>query len=87
MVKEKLVVTTEQKEEIFNDPEKKKFLSVINGFVIIVVTKLLKKNDTLDHLIPQCKGGGHNKNNLKTCCLVCNAIKSGKHTEEAAPFC
>jgi len=37
-------------------------------------------------LNPQSKGGKHTKDNLKTCCFVCNAIKSGKTYEEAAPF-
>ncbi len=41
---------------------------------------------TLDHLIPQHKGGKHTKENLKTSCLICNSIKSGKTYEEAAPF-
>jgi len=48
--------------------------------------EVTEKNATLDHLIPQSKGGKHTKDNLKTCCLVCNAIKSGKTYEEAAPF-
>lgn len=41
-------------------------------------------NITLDHYIPQSKGGNHSKENLKTACLLCNSIKSGKTFEEAA---
>jgi hypothetical protein len=47
--------------------------------------KVDQQNATLDHFIPQSKGGDNSKDNLKTCCLVCNGIKSGKTYEEAAP--
>ena len=48
--------------------------------------KVNQQNVTLDHFIPQSKGGDNSKDNLKTCCLVCNGIKSGKTYEEAAPL-
>lgn len=48
--------------------------------------KVTSQNATLDHLIPQSKEGKHTKDNLKTSCLVCNSIKSGKTYEEAAPY-
>ena len=48
--------------------------------------KVTPKTATIDHYIPQANSGKHNKENLKTCCLVCNSIKSGKTFEEAAPF-
>lgn len=48
--------------------------------------KVTKENATLDHYIPQSKGGRHSKENLRTCCLVCNSVKSGKSFEEAAPL-
>jgi len=48
--------------------------------------KVTPENATLDHFIPQSKGGKHSKDNLKTCCLICNGIKAGKTSEEAAPF-
>ena len=48
--------------------------------------KVTSENVTLDHFIPQSKGGQHNKENLKTCCLICNGIKSVKTYEEVAPF-
>jgi hypothetical protein len=48
--------------------------------------KVTKKNATLDHFIPQSKRGKSTKDNLKTCCLICNGIKSGKTYKEAAPF-
>jgi hypothetical protein len=48
--------------------------------------KVNSKNATLDHYIPQHLGGKNTRDNLKTCCLVCNSIKSGKTYEEASPF-
>jgi len=48
--------------------------------------KTTRDNATLDHYVPQSKGGSHSKENLRTCCLLCNSIKSGKSYEEAAPF-
>ncbi|MGH7236937.1 MAG: HNH endonuclease [Candidatus Saccharimonadales bacterium] len=48
--------------------------------------KVTAENATLDHLVPQYKGGKHTKENLKTSCLMCNSIKSGKTYEEAAPL-
>ena len=42
-------------------------------------------NATLDHRLPVSKGGPDSPENLVTCCLLCNAIKSGKTYEEAAP--
>lgn len=43
-----------------------------------------KDNATLDHFLPRCKGGTNQKENLRTACLTCNSIKSGKTYEEAA---
>lgn len=43
------------------------------------------ENATFDHLVPISKGGSDAPENLATCCLICNAIKSGKTYEEAAP--
>ena len=47
--------------------------------------EVTKDNATLDHLIPQSKDGKNTEENLKTSCLLCNSIKSGKTYEEAAP--
>lgn len=43
-----------------------------------------QENASLDHIVPQSKGGTHGKANLRTACLMCNSIKSGKTEEEAA---
>ena len=47
--------------------------------------RVTAENATLDHLIPISKGGPDSPENLATCCLLCNSIKSGKTYEEAAP--
>ena len=48
--------------------------------------KVNQQNATLDHFIPKSKEGDDSKDNLRTCCLICNGIKSGKTYEEAAPL-
>jgi hypothetical protein len=46
--------------------------------------KVNAENASIDHIIPQSKGGTHRKDNLRTACLICNSIKSGKTEAEAA---
>jgi hypothetical protein len=41
---------------------------------------------TLDHYAPRSKRGGNDPGNLRTCCLMCNSIKSGRTYEEVAPL-
>jgi len=41
-----------------------------------------QKNLTLDHKIPQSKGGGHEDENLVTCCKRCNSSKGAKTYDE-----
>jgi len=48
-------------------------------------SKVTKDNATLDHIVPSSRGGDNSKENLVTSCLDCNAIKSGRTFEEAAP--
>jgi hypothetical protein len=42
------------------------------------------ENATLDHFIPQSKEGANTPENLRTACLSCNSIKSGRTYEEVA---
>jgi hypothetical protein len=88
LVKEKLSVVQETGEEdYFTDPKRRHELFERDKWVCCYCgDKVTEKNVTLDHLNPQSKGGKHTKDNLKTCCFVCNAIKSGKTYEEAAPL-
>jgi hypothetical protein len=39
---------------------------------------------TLDHYVPVSKAGGNDADNLRTCCLMCNSIKSGRTYDEVA---
>jgi hypothetical protein len=41
-----------------------------------------EKNLTLDHQIPQSRGGSHDPRNLVTCCSTCNSSKGAKTPEE-----
>jgi len=75
------------KEDYFNDPEKRREIFEGDKWICQYCgEKVTPENSTLDHFIPQAKGGKHNKENIKTSCLTCNSIKSGKTYEEAAPF-
>jgi len=88
LVAEKLSASDETKnEDYFTDPEKRKELFERDDWTCFYCNeKVTEENATLDHYIPQHKGGSHSKSNLKTSCLMCNSIKSGKTFEEAAPF-
>ncbi|OGX18109.1 MAG: hypothetical protein A3K83_00235 [Omnitrophica WOR_2 bacterium RBG_13_44_8b] len=88
LVLEKLLIIPETGEEgYFTDPERRKELFERDKWICCYCgEKVTEKNATLDHFNPQSNGGKHTKDNLKTCCFICNAIKSGKTYEEAAPF-
>ncbi|MDP4039004.1 MAG: HNH endonuclease signature motif containing protein [Candidatus Pacearchaeota archaeon] len=88
LVAEKLaIVPKTEDEDYFTKPEKRKELFERDKWVCHYCgEKVTEENATLDHLTPQHKGGKHTKDNLKTSCLVCNGIKSGKTYGEAAPF-
>jgi hypothetical protein len=38
---------------------------------------------TVDHVLPRCRGGKHEWNNVVTCCLKCNRKKGDKTPTEA----
>lgn len=88
LVKEKLAVHAEPEEEdYFSIPQKREELYKRDKWACHYCgEKLTAENITLDHFIPQHMGGKHSKENLKTSCLICNSIKSGKTYEEAAPL-
>jgi len=88
IVAEKMAIVLDSEEEdYFTKPEKRKELFERDKWVCHYCGEIVtEENATLDHLTPQCKGGKHTKENLKTSCLICNSIKSGKTYEEAAPF-
>jgi hypothetical protein len=89
LVDEKIASSSIQdtEEDYFNDPEKRREIFERDKWICQYCgEKVTPENATLDHFIPQSKGGKHTKENLRTCCLICNAIKSGKTHEEAAPL-
>jgi 5-methylcytosine-specific restriction endonuclease McrA len=45
--------------------------------------KLNSENATIDHVLPRCRGGKHEWNNVVTCCLKCNRKKGDKTPQEA----
>ena len=86
-VKEKMVVPAPADDDYFTEPDKRRSLFERDKWTCQYCGEIVSSdNATLDHYIPQSKGGNHSKENLRTCCLVCNSIKSGKSFEEAAPL-
>lgn len=87
-VKEKISIKQDPEvEDYFTNPEKRAALFERDKWTCAYCgEKVTLENATLDHLIPQYKGGKNTKDNLKTACLTCNSIKSGKTYEEAAPY-
>ena len=86
-VKEKMAVPAPADDDYFTEPEKRRSLFERDKWTCQYCGEIVSgDNATLDHYKPQSKGGSHSKENLRTCCLVCNSIKSGKSFEEAAPL-
>lgn len=74
-------------EDYYSDPEKRKKIYEKDNWVCQYCgEKVTPGNITLDHFIPQCQGGTNEQCNLRTACLLCNSIKSGKSYEVAAPL-
>jgi hypothetical protein len=89
IVKEKIATKQPEarEEDFFTEPQKRKILFERDNWICQYCgEKVTEDNATLDHYVPQSKGGKNNKENLRTCCLLCNGIKSGKTFEEAAPY-
>jgi len=89
MVKERIaaLVPSADDKNFFSDPQKRLVIFERDKWICQYCgEKVTEENVTLDHYVPQCKGGGHSKDNLRMSCLACNSIKSGKSYEEAAPF-
>jgi 5-methylcytosine-specific restriction endonuclease McrA len=86
LVAEKIasLIPHDTEEDYFNDPEKRREIFERDKWICQYCgEKITQENATLDHYVPQRKGDRNNKENLKTCCLLCNSIKSGKAYEEA----
>ena len=86
-VKEKLAVVPLPENDYFTEPAKRQSLFERDQWTCQYCgEKVTQDNATLDHFIPQSKNGDHSKENLRTSCLICNSVKSGKSFEEAAPL-
>ncbi len=86
-VKEALAGPVASDMDYFTNPEKRLLLFERDKWTCQYCGETVtEKNASLDHYIPQSAGGDHSKENLRTCCLVCNSIKSRKSYEEAAPL-
>jgi hypothetical protein len=86
-VKEALAGPVALDEDYFTNPEKRLLLFERDKWTCQYCGETVtEKNASLDHYIAQSADGAHSKENLRTCCLVCNSIKSGKSFEEAAPL-
>lgn len=89
LVMEKIAATTptDEEEDFFTAPDKRILIFERDNWVCQYCgDKVTKENVTLDHYVPQVKNGNHSKENLRTCCMMCNSIKSGKSFEDAAPL-
>ena len=87
LVQEKLATPEQSAGDYFTDEAKRKELFERDDWTCQYCgDSVTVQNATLDHYIPQCRGGGNGKENLRTCCLMCNAVKSGKSYEDAAPL-
>ncbi|WP_319588875.1 HNH endonuclease signature motif containing protein [uncultured Desulfobulbus sp.] len=87
LVVEKLVSSSQSAEEddYFTDLDKRKLIYERDKWVCQYCGEMVdESNVTLDHFVPRCKDGKNNKENLRTACLLCNSVKSGKPYEEAA---
>lgn len=70
----------------FEDPSRRRELFERDEWICQYCGEVLSEGTaTLDHYVPRSKGGTDSPDNLKTCCLMCNSVKSGKTFEEAAP--
>jgi hypothetical protein len=72
-------------EDFFTDPTRRLEIYTRDGWRCGYCGEpVTQSNASLDHIVPQCAGGSHRKANLRTACLMCNSIKSGKTEAEAA---
>lgn len=73
--------------DYFTDPAGRREVFERDGWVCRYCGERLSPDTaTLDHFIPQSKGGTNARENLRAACLMCNSIKSGRTYEEVAPL-
>ena len=88
LVKAKLDTITSTQPEIddyFTTPSRRKEIFERDNWCCgYCGERVNEANATLDHVVPQRLGGTHSQHNLRTACLMCNSIKSGRSEEEAS---
>lgn len=63
----------------FSTKKKRKFWEGRERKCFWCSKNLTDENKTIDHVVPQSYGGGHNPENLVACCLGCNIQRSDVH--------
>ena len=89
LVAEKIAskMLSKAEDDYFTNPDKRREIFERDKWICQYCgEEVNQQNATLDHYVPKSKGGNNSKENLKTCCLLCNGIKSGKTYEDAAPL-
>ena len=80
-------ISTKDEGDYFSNPDKRLEIYERDKWICQYCgEKVDQQNATLDHFIPRSKRGDNSKDNLRTCCLLCNGIKSGRTYEDAAPL-
>lgn len=81
-VSDKLSVDVDEKIDYYNIRENRLSLYERDGYTCYKCGKLLTRWDaTLDHILPVSRGGKNTKDNLITCCLLCNSRRRNKEIE------
>lgn len=71
-------------EDFYNVPENRLQVLARDGYKCRYCNKpVTRKDATLDHIQPVSAGGPHSFDNLVTCCLMCNSIKSARRPEDS----
>lgn len=76
------VSDVDEKIDYYNIRENRISLYERDGYTCYKCGKLLTRWDaTLDHILPVSRGGKNTKDNLITCCLLCNSRRRNKEVE------
>jgi len=69
---------------IFADSTRERFKRRGNFQCVYCLDDLTKQPErqSLDHVIPQHKGGSNQPNNVVLCCISCNSRKNGKSLKQ-----
>jgi 5-methylcytosine-specific restriction endonuclease McrA len=75
-------VDIDDKIDFYNIRENRILIYERDGYACYKCGKLLTRWDaTLDHILPVSRGGKNTKDNLVTCCLMCNSRRRNKEVE------